>query len=96
MKRLIYIGIIAIAATACSHDKAKAPVKADEINADIANAGKEAALRAFEYDSCSQARDSALLEIRATEQKLKDEGMPNSAKSFIAGAQSVIDSLTQK
>jgi hypothetical protein len=36
------------------------------------------------------------LEIRATEQKLKDEGMPNSAKSFIAGAQSVIDSLTQK
>jgi hypothetical protein len=96
MRKLIYTAIIAIATTACGNDKASKPVKPNEINDDIAEAGREAALRALEYDSCSQARDSALLEIRATEQRLRMEGMPNSAKSYAAGAQSVVDSLTQK
>jgi hypothetical protein len=96
MKKIVYIAAALVLITACSHDKAKAPVKPDEINEDIANAGREAALRALQYDSASQERDSALLEIRATEQQLKAEGMPNSAKSYVQGAQSVIDSLFNK
>jgi hypothetical protein len=97
MKLLIaFFTLISLASVSCKRDKASTPVKSDCINTDIANAGRESALRAFEYDSCSQARDSALLEIRATQQKLVSEGMPNSAKSYAAGAQSVIDSLINR
>jgi hypothetical protein len=94
-KTLISI-IACVGAVACSHDKASTPVEPDKVNDDIANAGKEAALRALEYDSCSQERDSALLNIRATQQRLEAEGMSNSAKSYAAGAQSVIDSLIKR
>jgi uncharacterized lipoprotein YajG len=96
MKKLVYIAAALAMLTACSHSKEKAPVEPDKINEDIANAGREAALRALQYDSASQERDSALLEIRATEQRLKAEGMRNSAKSYVQGAQNVIDSLLGK
>jgi hypothetical protein len=91
--RIAYFAAACAVLAACNHDKSTTPVEPDKIDVDIANAGREAALRAFEYDSASQQRDSALLEIRATEQRLKSEGMPNSAKSYVSGAQTVIDSL---
>jgi hypothetical protein len=94
--RIAYFTAVCAMLAACNHDKATTPVEPDKIDVDIANAGRDAALKAMQYDSASQERDSALLEIRATEQRLKAEGMPNSAKSYVQGAQAVIDSLLSK
>lgn len=53
---------------------------------DLYEAGMMDGQRAYEMDSGSDERVNAILEIRAAEQRLRAEGMHNSADAYIAGA----------
>lgn len=60
----------------------------------IVAAGKKAAESALQYKAGSPERENAILAIRAAEYRLRQAGMNRSADSYVAGASTVLDTLS--
>lgn len=88
MKRLIFLPALLLLA-ACAADNAQPEADAGE----AMRQGREAAEAAVKERPGTMARERAILQIRANEQKMRQRGDSADADAYVRGAQSVFDSI---
>lgn len=89
MRRLVTIIASCALLAACSHSTAsKSPN--EQLAADQ---GRFAAMEVLKHKSGTMARERAILNIRATEEKILHTGDTAAARAYIGAAKEVLDSI---